>query len=65
MDDLVASAFGINSQINKLDCSIFDGDSVTGTLSEKYVKILTGSLVPLGLTQSVLHEKLIEIHNQE
>ena len=65
LDDLVASAFGINSQINEFDCSIFDGDSVTGTLSEKYIKIPTGSLVSLGLTRSVLHEKLIETHNQE
>ena len=38
---------------------------MTGTLSERYIKILTDSLVSLGLMQSVLHEKLIEIHNQE
>ena len=64
LDDLVASAFGINSQINELDCSIFDGESATGTLSEKYIKTFNDSLGPLGLTQSVVQEKLIEIHNQ-
>ena len=65
LDDLVASVFWINSQINEFDCSIFSGKYVTGTLSEKSIKTLIASRGPLGLMLSVLQEKLPEIHNQE
>ena len=65
LDDLFASVFWINSQINGFDCSILSGKYATGTLSEKSTKTLSASGGPLGLILSVLQEKLPEIHNQE
>ena len=65
LDDLIASASGINPEINGFDCSIFSGEYVTGALSEKYFQTLSDARVRLGLMKNTSQEKLLEIHNQE
>ena len=65
LDDLIASASGINPKINGFDCSIFSGEYVTGALSEKYFQTLSDARVRLGLMKNTFQEKLLEIHNQD
>lgn len=36
LEDLIACCMGINEQIDRFDCSVFDGDYVTGGFDEDY-----------------------------
>ena len=65
LNDLIASASGINSKIDGFDCSIFSGEYVTGALSKKYFKTLSDSRAGFAFTEKASHKELIGIHNQD
>ena len=65
LNDLIASASGINPKIKGFDCSIFSGEYVTGALSKKYLRTLQDSRADFSFAKNPVQEKLIEIHNQD
>ena len=69
LDDLVASASDGNKNINNFECSVFDGNYVTGDISSDYLQRLDAMRNDSAKTQSEFKfepqkEQVIGIHNE-
>jgi len=66
LDDLKACAMGINPRVTRFDCSIFDGDYVTGGVDEAYLKRLASLRNDEAKTKRnlVTDMEVLELHNQ-
>jgi amidophosphoribosyltransferase len=67
IDDLVASAREGNPAINRLDCSVFDGNYVTGDIDEVYLERLSldrsDKMKQRRDTELHSDQSVIELHN--
>ncbi|MEC8469901.1 MAG: amidophosphoribosyltransferase [Pseudomonadota bacterium] len=69
LEDLVASASEGNKNINKFECSVFDGNYVTGDINSDYLQRLDAMRNDSAKTQSEFKfepqkEQVIGIHNE-
>jgi amidophosphoribosyltransferase len=66
LDDLKACASGINKDIQRFDCSIFDGEYVTGGIDEQYLSRLESLRNDRAKTDRAKSTDLevIDLHNQ-
>ena len=69
LEDLVASASDGNKNINNFECSVFDGNYVTGDISSDYLQRLDAMRNDSAKTQSEFKfapqkEQVIGIHNE-
>ena len=69
LKDLVASASEGNKNINNFECSVFDGNYVTGDISSDYLQRLDAMRNDSAKTQSEFKfepqkEQVIGIHNE-
>ena len=67
LDDLKACAMGINDQVTRFDCSIFDGDYVTGSVDDAYLRrleSLRNDKAKSERNRRADPEVVLELHNQ-
>ncbi|HAT26782.1 MAG TPA: amidophosphoribosyltransferase, partial [Gammaproteobacteria bacterium] len=64
LDDLVECAAGINSSIDRFDCSIFDGQYVTGNVGDEYFNRIESLRNDSAKAQDPGNAEVIELHNQ-
>ena len=64
LDDLVECASGINPDIERFDCSIFDGDYVTGNVDESYLARIEALRNDSTKAMESSNAEIIELHNQ-
>lgn len=66
IEDLKECALGINAQITRFDCSVFDGNYVTGSVDDEYLGRLESKRNDDAKTKrnSQLDSEVIELHNQ-
>ena len=68
LEDLKACTLGINENIDRFDCSIFDGDYVTGSVDEQYLNrievLRKDSARVKNKSNADGNAEVIELHNQ-
>jgi len=64
LDDLIECADGINPSIDRFDCSIFDGQYVTGNVDAKYLNRIEALRNDSAKVQDLRNAEVIELHNQ-
>ncbi len=64
LDDLRECAMGINENIERFDCSIFDGNYVTGRVDEQYLNRIEGLRNDSAKKNDPNNAEVIELHNQ-
>ncbi|MBL6691682.1 MAG: amidophosphoribosyltransferase [Pseudomonadales bacterium] len=64
LDDLKACTMGINDEIDRFDCSIFDGDYVTGGVDEQYLNRIEMLRNDSAKSLDSNNAEVIELHNQ-
>ncbi len=64
LDDLIECTSGINLDIDRFDCSIFDGDYVTGTVDHQYLDRIEALRNDAAKTNDPANAEVIELHNQ-
>jgi amidophosphoribosyltransferase len=64
LDDLIECAAGINSSIDRFDCSIFDGQYVTGNVDDEYLNRIEMLRNDSAKAQDLGNAEVIELHNQ-
>ncbi|MEX0942786.1 MAG: amidophosphoribosyltransferase [Pseudomonadales bacterium] len=65
LDDLIDCALGINQQIERFDCSIFDGDYVTGGVDETYLKRIESQRNDgAKMERGAVDLEVLDLHNQ-
>jgi amidophosphoribosyltransferase len=64
LDDLIECAAGINSAIDRFDCSVFDGQYVTGNVDDEYLNRIEVLRNDSAKAQRVVDSEGIELHNQ-
>ena len=64
LDDLIECAAGINSSIDRFDCSVFDGEYVTGNVDDEYLNRIKVLRNDTAKTQGLGKAEVIELHNQ-
>jgi amidophosphoribosyltransferase len=64
LEDLVECAAGINSSIDRFDCSIFDGQYVTGNVGDEYFDRIESLRNDSAKAQDPGNAEVIELHNQ-
>ena len=64
LDDLIECAAGINSSIDGFDCSVFDGQYVTGNVNDEYLNRIEALRNDSAKAKSPGNAEVIELHNQ-
>lgn len=64
LEDLKACTMGINDDIDRFDCSIFDGDYVTGSVDEQYLNRVEMLRNDSAKSLDPNNAEVIELHNQ-
>ena len=64
LDDLIKCAAGINSSIDRFDCSVFDGQYVTGNVDDEYLNRIEALRNDAAKAQNLVSDEVMEIHNQ-
>jgi amidophosphoribosyltransferase len=64
LDDLIECAAGINSSIDGFDCSVFDGQYVTGNVNDEYLNRIEALRNDSAKAKSLGNAEVIELHNQ-
>ena len=64
LDDLIECAAGINSSIDGFDCSVFDGQYVTGNVNDEYLNRIEALRNDSAKANSLGNAEVIELHNQ-
>jgi amidophosphoribosyltransferase len=64
LDDLIECAAGINPSIDRFDCSVFDGQYVTGNVDGEYLNRIEALRNDSAKAQAVSNAEVIELHNQ-
>ena len=64
LEDLKACTMGINEKIDRFDCSIFDGDYVTGSVDEQYLNRIEVLRNDVAKVKDTGNAEVIELHNQ-
>lgn len=64
LEDLKACTMGINENIDRFDCSIFDGDYVTGNVDQHYLNRIEVLRNDSAKTKDPSNAEVIELHNQ-
>jgi amidophosphoribosyltransferase len=65
LDDLIDCAMGINEQIERFDCSIFDGDYVSGGVDETYLKRIESQRNDgAKMARVAVDLEVLDLHNQ-
>jgi len=64
LDDLIECADGINPSIDRFDCSIFDGQYVTGNVDAEYLSRIEALRNDSAKVQDLRNAEVIELHNQ-
>jgi amidophosphoribosyltransferase len=64
LDDLIECADGINPSIDRFDCSIFDGQYVTGNVDAEYLNRIEALRNDSAKVQDLRNAEVIELHNQ-
>ncbi len=64
LEDLKECAMGINDEIDRFDCSIFDGDYVTGNVDEQYLNRVEMLRNDSAKSLDPNNAEVIELHNQ-
>ncbi|MBO6566387.1 MAG: amidophosphoribosyltransferase [Pseudomonadales bacterium] len=64
LQDLKECASGINDEIDRFDCSIFDGDYVTGDVDEEYLNRIEMLRNDSAKSLDPRNAEVIELHNQ-
>jgi amidophosphoribosyltransferase len=62
--DLIECAAGINSSIDRFDCSVFDGQYVTGNVGDEYFDRIESLRNDSAKAQDPGNAEVIELHNQ-
>ncbi|MBS9404219.1 amidophosphoribosyltransferase [Halomonas sp. TRM85114] len=66
LDDLKAACRDVNPALTSFDCSVFDGNYVTGDIDARYLSDLEASRNDVAKQeQSAGHHALVGMHNQE
>ncbi len=65
LDDLIASTDGGKVRIERFDCSVFDGQYVTGDIDESYLSQIETSQTELDFDGKPQANAIIELHNSE
>jgi amidophosphoribosyltransferase len=64
LDDLIECAAGINPSIDRFDCSVFDGEYVTGNVDDEYLNRIEVLRNDSAKAQGRGKDEVIELHNQ-
>jgi len=64
LEDLKDCTMGINEEIDRFDCSIFDGDYVTGNVDEQYLNRVEMLRNDSAKSLDPNNAEVIELHNQ-
>ena len=65
LEDLKQCALGINDQVREFDCSVFDGNYVTGGVDEEYLNRIEEKRNDSAKNlRSSIDSEIIELHNQ-
>lgn len=65
LDDLVASTDGGKVRIERFDCSVFDGQYVTGDIDENYLNQMETLQAELEFEDKPQANAIIELYNSE
>jgi amidophosphoribosyltransferase len=63
--DLIECVAGINSSIDRFDCSVFDGQYVTGNVDDEYLNRIEALRNDSAKAQELGNAEVMELHNQE
>ncbi len=64
LDDLIECATGINPEVERFDCSVFDGEYITGNIDENYLSRVEGLRNDTAKASQRKDAEVIELHNQ-
>ena len=65
LDDLKAACREVNPEMEEFDCSVFDGNYVTGDIDDAYLAALEASRNDSAKDQSAGDHALVDMHNQD
>ena len=65
LDDLKACALGINPDIDTFDCSVFDGQDVTGGVDNAYLERIESARSDAAKIDRVASKEIIDLHNYQ
>ena len=65
LDDLKACALGINPDIDTFDCSVFDGQYVTGGVDNAYLERIESARSDAAKIDRVASKEIIDLHNYQ
>ncbi|GAA3908364.1 amidophosphoribosyltransferase [Halomonas cibimaris] len=65
LDDLKAACREVNPDFEGFDCSVFDGDYVTGDIDAAYLNALEASRSDAAMDESAGDHALVGMHNQD
>ncbi len=65
LDDLKACALGINPDIGTFDCSVFDGQYVTGGVDNAYLERIESARSDAAKIDRVASKEIIDLHNYQ
>jgi amidophosphoribosyltransferase len=64
LEDLIECAAGINASIDRFECSVFDGEYVTGLVDDKYLNRIEALRNDTAKSHDPGNAEVIELHNQ-
>ena len=64
LEDLIECAAGINASIDRFECSVFDGQYVTGLVDDKYLNRIEALRNDSAKSLDLANAEVIELHNQ-
>ena len=65
LEDLKAACREVNPEMEEFDCSVFDGNYVTGDIDDAYLAALEASRNDSAKDQSAGDHALVDMHNQD
>ncbi|MFP3342131.1 MULTISPECIES: amidophosphoribosyltransferase [Halomonadaceae] len=65
LEDLKDACREVNPEMEAFDCSVFDGNYVTGDIDEAYLAVLEASRNDAAKDQSAGDHALVDMHNQD
>ncbi|KHJ50166.1 amidophosphoribosyltransferase, partial [Vreelandella venusta] len=65
LEDLKSACREVNPEMEAFDCSVFDGNYVTGDIDEAYLAVLEASRNDAAKDNSAGDHALVDMHNQD
>ncbi len=65
LEDLKDACREVNPEMEAFDCSVFDGNYVTGDIDDAYLAVLEASRNDAAKDQSAGGHALVDMHNQD